>query len=737
LKRSSFVQNLMLSCLIMLLVPIGMGALVYLYTSERFSDTILENNEAVLMQAQSAIEDRLASMDNITQSLSNNGKLPYFALNRTQDAETYLRVWEFQKDLKQSIENELFVRDIYVFFYNNDIIVSNNTAYKKSNFYGRFFTFDNLSYDEFMALMEGTYYEKGRFVADVTAKTELINYRSLAYVRTIPVNISRKYTASVLLLIDEAKLKALLDAVEVYDTGYAYMLDGQGQVMISKLGPDANPEFLSEFLQDAKTRQQINGVDMTFVHIKSPVTGWQFVAALPTHRMLAQPKRIQLLTVGSSLCSLVMGLFVAYLLLKRHMHPLAGALDKLVLLYRDESREETVKQPFKYVGEKVQTLFEDNQRLQYSLRTDRRLLKRLCISAVLRGDCPVSTEMLKKMGISGNWYCAATALVDPQDCWEASVSFISEFKFTGFDGKIFFVHHDKNVFYALMCFGKYTPQECMEQAERSLLRLDEQMKNSLGAGLQAYCGRICPVITEVAFSLYDAVDLSRMPQQEPRQIAWYSGAHTKNNTYYYSIETEMRLIELVRAGKSDSVAALLDMIQSDNLAFGRLSLDMTRRLFDELQGTLLKVSGDVQYCNLPEAQDYEELFSKLAEQFLAICQTFKARRNQSGDMGTRMLEYIDTHFTDRELSLKKLSEVFDLNESYASKYFKTCTGVNFFYYLEGLRIREAHRLLSEGACKIKEVAQRVGYLDDKSFRRAYKKRMGDTPGSMIKEEISL
>ena len=65
------------------------------------------------------------------------------------------------------------------------------------------------------------------------------------------------------------------------------------------------------------------------------------------------------------------------------------------------------------------------------------------------------------------------------------------------------------------------------------------------------------------------------------------------------------------------------------------------------------------------------------------------------------------------------------------KDFKEYFGVTFSEYLEQLRIRNACACLKEGMA-VKDVAVRVGYSSDYSFRRAFKRVTGLPPSDFQK-----
>ena len=62
-----------------------------------------------------------------------------------------------------------------------------------------------------------------------------------------------------------------------------------------------------------------------------------------------------------------------------------------------------------------------------------------------------------------------------------------------------------------------------------------------------------------------------------------------------------------------------------------------------------------------------------------------------------------------------------------SRRFKTATGESFSSYLQKLRTENAKRLLETTGSSASEIMYRVGYNDERSFRRLFKQHTGLAP----------
>lgn len=88
--------------------------------------------------------------------------------------------------------------------------------------------------------------------------------------------------------------------------------------------------------------------------------------------------------------------------------------------------------------------------------------------------------------------------------------------------------------------------------------------------------------------------------------------------------------------------------------------------------------------------------------------------------------YINTRYYE-EISLESIAERFFISPCYFSRTFKRVTGIPFIEYLNGVRIKEAERLLKQTDMSIVEVAEAVGFKSTTHFGRTFKGIIGISP----------
>jgi two-component system response regulator YesN len=95
-------------------------------------------------------------------------------------------------------------------------------------------------------------------------------------------------------------------------------------------------------------------------------------------------------------------------------------------------------------------------------------------------------------------------------------------------------------------------------------------------------------------------------------------------------------------------------------------------------------------------------------------------------------KFIEAHYRE-ELSLHDIASRFFLSREYISRKFKQEFGVNLSDFLTEIRINKAKLLLLNPNLRISDVADAVGYQDEKYFSKVFKKACGCTPAEYRKQ----
>ena len=93
---------------------------------------------------------------------------------------------------------------------------------------------------------------------------------------------------------------------------------------------------------------------------------------------------------------------------------------------------------------------------------------------------------------------------------------------------------------------------------------------------------------------------------------------------------------------------------------------------------------------------------------------------------SEMAGYINNHYQE-DITLSSICEQFFISQYYFSRTFKKVTGFTFVEYLNGVRIKEAQKLLSKTTMSISDISEAVGYKSITHFGRTFKNITGLSP----------
>lgn len=90
----------------------------------------------------------------------------------------------------------------------------------------------------------------------------------------------------------------------------------------------------------------------------------------------------------------------------------------------------------------------------------------------------------------------------------------------------------------------------------------------------------------------------------------------------------------------------------------------------------------------------------------------------------RVMDYINRHFGEYDLTLGAVAKRFNMNESYLSKIFRARTGENYLDHITELRMAEVRRQLVETDRPVAEILESVGYLNKTNYSKKIKSFFG-------------
>lgn len=109
--------------------------------------------------------------------------------------------------------------------------------------------------------------------------------------------------------------------------------------------------------------------------------------------------------------------------------------------------------------------------------------------------------------------------------------------------------------------------------------------------------------------------------------------------------------------------------------------------------------------------------------------TAPARRSHGEDdaLIQRIERYIAEHYTEADLTIDRVAEALQFENSYLRRVYKRSMGITIAQRIDLLRVQRAKELLADGSYVNREIAALIGYSDQYYFSKRFKHLCGDTP----------
>jgi YesN/AraC family two-component response regulator len=138
----------------------------------------------------------------------------------------------------------------------------------------------------------------------------------------------------------------------------------------------------------------------------------------------------------------------------------------------------------------------------------------------------------------------------------------------------------------------------------------------------------------------------------------------------------------------------------------------------------------------------KETLAEMEQLFLQVCgEIHEKLQNSEQDKNTVLMdaikEIVATNYSDMNLSLQGIASMLRMTPAYVGRMFKQSELVSVGEYINEIRLSHALEYLETKNFSIKEIMELVGYLNESTFFKLFKKRYGVTPKEYrLKRNIS-
>lgn len=134
----------------------------------------------------------------------------------------------------------------------------------------------------------------------------------------------------------------------------------------------------------------------------------------------------------------------------------------------------------------------------------------------------------------------------------------------------------------------------------------------------------------------------------------------------------------------------------------------------------------IELCNESSRENIKKF---IENEIIELLKVMSLDSTQYTPIIQQVIKYTEDRYYE-ELSLKTLSQKYNINSSYLGQIFSKEVGCSFSEYLNKIKNIKAKELILNTNMKINDIARQVGYIDTSYFYRKFKKHYGVSPAAL-------
>ena len=699
-------------------------------STTRSEEDFWNQDQSTFESAVSLLDNNFTTMDSITRQLSMNTKLYHLAtMKSTDDNDFYLSGLTMKQSLASYMYsyNELPFSTYFVYLRNSGYIISVNTFNSEQLYYIRNYLSSGANFNEWHDLLnsnltkDSALYPLSDFMLPESGNAYL-------YVLNMDVLTYKDIPATVAFHINEQTLRKIFSGVSLGDTGYIIAVDAQDQPVFS-LSEDKNTSSEKDLNTLTESVLSLSYDDNnTCVHndthimrIASKTNDWTFY--------LVQPESIYPSDYQFIFLLILFAAIMIFILVRNNMRP---------ILHLDDQLQETLHANTQLIEEAaaIRPVLYDNYLRQLMSGVITTPDELSFIQNYLHLEDP-SLHYYVLYGVTYENDPAADTFPNENTSTESSESMKDIIagllaRYFSYENNLYLCSPKKHIYAVLIPFSG-TADEILITLQEKALKFHSELLEEYSIWFFAGIGLSCS-FTNIWESYQQAKDAAGYTSKNYIFLP-YEMLKKDSHVYYYPAEFSTRLIRSITGGNKSQVIEIFNLIHQENIEERSLPFQLLRFLLTDIRNTLLKArftytgESTPQIVEIDTMLSQDELTFRLCEDIsIKLCDFF-ASKSEKNNLIDSIVTYIRENYKNPALCLSKISDEFHISESYFSHMFKENMNVNFSVYLEDLRLTEAAHLIEKGESGINEIALEVGYNNQTSFRRAFKKKYGVTPSS--------
>ncbi|WP_165452350.1 helix-turn-helix domain-containing protein [Paenibacillus thalictri] len=762
--RSLFFRNLLWLTGFITLPVLFMGLLGNWYSQTSINEEVKQSSTQMLEQTRRLMDLLLSQVDQVSIQLAQSKAMSTLLESRNM-AELDPELSEVRKYLLDAYINMPYIESIYVYYAGPN---------KVQTPLSQLMDFDELDDKSWISLVKGGIRKEGQwYVRSYKDPDDSIAPASaqVTFIRPLPL-LGTGIKGAVIInmnqpaLFQSPSMRLMRKGEEIWvvspDGNYAFNKAGlrvppaDFEQIKSRIGTD-----ISAF--DGK----LGVVDYSFTAVNSPYTSWKYIDIMPSeslHTRSINMQRFMFILTGLCMAAAVISAFIMSI---RVYSPIYSLMEFI----RNRSIIGPLKQALSgrsgelsVIVSAYESLLHKGDSLEQQLAQNKPILQQSFLNSVLFEKTSLHKERAERFAYYGltlaGYGCFVCVLrIDHYSSFTSAYSQHDQSLIRYFIAKLaeeiageymhaYAIHAESSDIKLLCSLKEPQPRETfMLQSVKLAELICAQVRRHLTVTVSAGIGDIRMEPGHIADSFAEALEALNAKAFKGHESVipcWISDGdgdqrgvkslymqlkdlrkkvpHGMNEEGYSELEISLaELEEQLRVSPGWSFELFQAAMFQIVLDVYNKSVENGLEAFDEERLTLLHASFN-------QVETAEELLRWTRQYAGETKRLITARlQQQPAAVSTQIAEYIEAHYA-YDISLGGIAEQLRLDPSYVSRLFKQEYRMNFSDYLISLRMDKAKELLKNTTLSIKDIGMLVGYENQRSFNRIFKKQEGVSPG---------
>lgn len=751
-KGRKLLSSYLFTYLAVLLIPVIAAFICYGEAAGMIRTDIENENRVLLQQASDILDVRMQELSAFgAQMVSNAAAISLRYVENPLEYPNIQQYFRIQSTLPVHTPRGSFLFDYFLFFNRGQLAMNDRYVYSYEDFYHLYMRSPGQTLEEWK-----------QETMNLPLSSNSCSVRSVEYLNADPpreMNLIEltfsflpyeNHDGQIVLYVDQQKLTDLINTFQLGQEEMACIESAEGVVLASSAQSAQAEEALRDYLGAQQpvdlARARINGRDMLISRYRSGQTGLSIAIARSSDRVYARLNSIRWVIAVSLLAAVLLGIAFSFLFSWRN----SGFLRKLAF---GSAAESLSGMSYGKAFQSLRKSFEDiriaNDTMEQALANQQPYLQKSFLTQLLNGDFATEENALAIAGNIPSFHPDAPMRVvllhfsgdsafsgDAMDLqMSVNCKAVIRLAIESLEPDALRMSRSEND-YVLLLSG-----ERLEERIEALVHLIRtNLPEDVSECLFVCVGNAVEKLTDVVRSGDNASSMIFVqPSPADVSVQYFQESQEKRMDVFYPPDMQRRLANSVMNADEQGALEILDQLKEKNRQGTGMPAYIAQLLIDSLLSTLLQINT---MSGLPKEKTENILNSVKSMMVLpttaqldmintlysSLCGAVRQLKGEGGkqQIMEEISAYIKQHYMEADLSLTGVANRFHISESYLSFTFKEQTGINFFSFVEDLRISKAKTLLRQTNLKINEIAQQSGYASANSFCRAFKRNTGES-----------